>query len=371
MTSLTQAVADEMLRQSVQVAEQTPTVRGGDWQTAVVTAVASDGTVTAGGVTARRLDTYQPAVGDLIELAQASSGAWLARGRLVGESGDGWLTPTFTSPWINYAGGGGFQTARYRKYPDGDVAIDGLVATGGTSVSGSLHRLHAPCRVPAAGHPDVHRTHGRQRSPADGDRLDRGRPLLQPAVGGDWVHHSQRPLLDPVGGLVATTDDYSQGVSVTTLTDAPDAETLAKNIANGIVSRSVLRFASASARTTALTGPTAPVEGMTSWLQDVNRLYIYDGTVWRQLSLAQSGTVNISFTNLDNYSGTTVTFASAFAVAPRVFVNINSGAAPVARWTARAIDITTTNFKPFVFASVGGNQVTWAGIEVQWYAIAP
>ncbi|KQX27571.1 hypothetical protein ASD97_25070 [Streptomyces sp. Root63] len=138
MTSSTaQAVADEMLRQSVQAGEQAPTVRGGDWHTAVVTAVASDGTVIAGGVTARRLDTYQPLVGDLIELAQASSGAWLARGRLVGASGDGWLTPTFASPWINYAGGGGFQTARYRRYPDGDVAIEGLVATGGTSVTGS------------------------------------------------------------------------------------------------------------------------------------------------------------------------------------------------------------------------------------------
>ncbi|WP_079134384.1 H-type lectin domain-containing protein [Streptomyces sp. EN16] len=170
---------------------------------------------------------------------------------------------------------------------------------------------------------------------------------------------------------MATTDDYSQGVSVTTLTDAPDAETLAKNIANGIVSRSVLRFASASARTTALTGPAAPVEGMTSWLQDVNRLYIYDGTVWRQLSIAQSGTVNLSFTNLDQYSGTTVTFPSAFAVAPRVFLNIHSGAASTARWSTRAIDITTTNFKPFVYAAVGGNNATWAGIEIQWHAIAP
>ncbi|MEV5862395.1 H-type lectin domain-containing protein [Streptomyces sp. NPDC052071] len=169
---------------------------------------------------------------------------------------------------------------------------------------------------------------------------------------------------------MATTDDYGQGVSVATLTDPPDAETLAKNIANGIVSRSTLRFASAAARTAALTGVAAPVEGMTSWLQDVNRLYVYNGTAWAQVSIAQSGTVNLSFTSLDQYSGTTVTFPVAFAVAPRVFLNIHSGVASTARWSARAIDITTTNFKPFVYAAVGGNYATWAGIEIQWYAVA-
>ncbi|MEU6534245.1 hypothetical protein ABZ869_34240, partial [Streptomyces sp. NPDC046928] len=46
---------------------------------------------------------------------------------------------------------------------------------------------------------------------------------------------------------MATTDSYGQGVSISSLTDKPDAETLAKNIANGIASRSVLRFASAAA----------------------------------------------------------------------------------------------------------------------------
>lgn len=84
---------------------------------------------------------------------------------------------------------------------------------------------------------------------------------------------------------MATTDDYGQAVSIATLTDAPDAETLARNIANAIVSRSVLRFASAAARTAALAGDAAPVEGMVSWLQDTNLLYVYDGTAWRPLSI--------------------------------------------------------------------------------------
>jgi len=86
---------------------------------------------------------------------------------------------------------------------------------------------------------------------------------------------------------VATTDDYGQGVSISALTDAPNAETLAKNIANGIAPRSNMRFASASARTAALTGATAPVEGMVSYLQDVDRLYVYTGSAWVEISTRQ------------------------------------------------------------------------------------
>ena len=86
---------------------------------------------------------------------------------------------------------------------------------------------------------------------------------------------------------MAGTDSYGQGVVVAALTDAPNAETLARNIADAIAQRSVMRFASASARAATLTGATAPVEGMVSWLQDVNLLYVYDGTSW----IAQPTTV--------------------------------------------------------------------------------
>ncbi|MER5461682.1 hypothetical protein ABT010_13530 [Streptomyces sp. NPDC002668] len=79
---------------------------------------------------------------------------------------------------------------------------------------------------------------------------------------------------------MAITDDFGQGVSIAALTDAPDAGALARNIANKIVERSVLRFASASARNAALVGVAAPVEGMVCWLQDVNILYVYNGTTW-------------------------------------------------------------------------------------------
>lgn len=75
-----------------------------------------------------------------------------------------------------------------------------------------------------------------------------------------------------------TTDDYGQGVNITSLTDAPDASKLAKDIANALAQRGVMRFSSASARGATIT---APVEGMPSWLQDANRFDIYDGTAWR------------------------------------------------------------------------------------------
>lgn len=74
-----------------------------------------------------------------------------------------------------------------------------------------------------------------------------------------------------------TTDDYGQGVSIASLTDAPNAESLARNIANAIVQRSVMRFASASARAAAITAPTA---GMVAYLQDTKQLTFYDGTQW-------------------------------------------------------------------------------------------
>jgi hypothetical protein len=77
-----------------------------------------------------------------------------------------------------------------------------------------------------------------------------------------------------------STDDYGQGVSIASLADAPNAEVLAKNIANGVAQRSVMRFASASARGSTLVGTSAPVDGMATWLQDVDRLEVYDGSGW-------------------------------------------------------------------------------------------
>lgn len=79
---------------------------------------------------------------------------------------------------------------------------------------------------------------------------------------------------------MATQDDYGQNVNIASLTDAPDASKLAKELANGLAQRGVMRFASASARGATLTGATAPVDGMATWLQDVDRLDVYNGSAW-------------------------------------------------------------------------------------------
>lgn len=74
-----------------------------------------------------------------------------------------------------------------------------------------------------------------------------------------------------------TTDSYGQGVSLISLTDAPDMSKAVADLANGVIPRSVMRFASASTRGATLT---APVEGMATWLEDANRLEVYNGSSW-------------------------------------------------------------------------------------------
>lgn len=94
-----------------------------------------------------------------------------------------------------------------------------------------------------------------------------------------------------------TTDAYGQGIQIAALTDAPNANTLAYNIVNPLVPRSVMRFASASARNATIA---SPVEGMMAWLQSENLLTVYDGSAWVVVS---AGT----------QAWTTVGLASGFA----------------------------------------------------------
>ena len=105
----------------------------------------------------------------------------------------------------------------------------------------------------------------------------------------------------------------------------------------------------------------------TNWLSLTGNLYVSS-----QVDIAthtahwgDTGTVSMSFTTQTS-STSNVTFASAFASAPRVFCNINNGGAPTASWNSRAINVTTTGFTVFVF----GPSATWSSVEVQWIAFA-
>jgi len=75
-------------------------------------------------------------------------------------------------------------------------------------------------------------------------------------------------------------DAYGQNVGLWAMTDAPSIPDAIKLLANGVIPRGVMRFASATARGAALAGDTAPVEGMVSYLQDTNSLELYDGANW-------------------------------------------------------------------------------------------
>ncbi|MFD9069137.1 hypothetical protein [Streptomyces lasiicapitis] len=103
-------------------------------------------------------------------------------------------------------------------------------------------------------------------------------------------------------------DKYGQGIQIAALTDQPDAGKLAKDIVDTIAQRSLLRFASASARAATLVGDASPVEGMISWLLDINRFDLFDGTSWVTISTGASAWTTISlasgFTQNGNSNGT-------------------------------------------------------------------
>lgn len=87
---------------------------------------------------------------------------------------------------------------------------------------------------------------------------------------------------------MTTTDSYGQGIGLWSMTDAPDIPGAVALFAQGVLPRLRLTFASASARGATLTGATAPVPGMMTWLSDVGRLDIWDGTAWVAVSTGAS-----------------------------------------------------------------------------------
>lgn len=92
-----------------------------------------------------------------------------------------------------------------------------------------------------------------------------------------------------------TPDDYGQNTGLWQTTDAPSIPDAIRALADGVIPRSVMRFASASARGATLTDP---VEGMTTYLLDANRIEVYNGSSWitPEPSLV-SGTTGLSATS--------------------------------------------------------------------------
>ncbi|MEU3903329.1 hypothetical protein AB0F20_05870 [Streptomyces goshikiensis] len=75
---------------------------------------------------------------------------------------------------------------------------------------------------------------------------------------------------------MTSADASGQGILLPRLTDPPNIDAL-YTVLNSIISKSVLSFASASARNATLT---SPVEGQMAWLQDTNTMTEYTGSAW-------------------------------------------------------------------------------------------
>jgi hypothetical protein len=146
-------LADAIRAGAVQAGADSPQVRGSDWQTALVTAVGSDGTVTASGVIARRVASYQsPAVGDLICLTNSSSGNWLAVGRIAPATTAGtWQTLSLASGWS--AWGAPYWTPAYRVNGDGTASLSGLArAPASTTTAATVGTLPAEATPSTTAH---------------------------------------------------------------------------------------------------------------------------------------------------------------------------------------------------------------------------
>jgi hypothetical protein len=142
-------LADALYEQVVTVGAETPRVRGGNWQTAVVTAIGSDGTLTAAGISGiRRLAHFvDPAIGDTVVVEQNSFGNWVATGRLATSVGE-W---TALTPAANFSATPGYQAPRYRLVGR-TVHLQGHFTKNATLVSGDVFVTLPAAIRPAADH---------------------------------------------------------------------------------------------------------------------------------------------------------------------------------------------------------------------------
>ncbi|MFE5332575.1 hypothetical protein ACFRCG_39975 [Embleya sp. NPDC056575] len=76
------------------------------------------------------------------------------------------------------------------------------------------------------------------------------------------------------------TDIYGQGIAAALLSDKPDAQALAKALADGAAKYGVKVFANASNRGAVLTGGSAPTVGMVTYLTAEDRIDYWSGSAW-------------------------------------------------------------------------------------------
>ncbi|WP_228973406.1 H-type lectin domain-containing protein [Streptomyces sp. DH12] len=138
-----------------------------------------------------------------------------------------------------------------------------------------------------------------------------------------------------------------------------------KDMLDEAVKHVVLHFATANARAAALSGSSAPVPGMLTWLNDSRRYEYWNGTAWvRLVPHKQRGSTLVSFSSRTSFTRD-ITFPTPFATDPFVSVWIHSGAGETAQWHARPINATKTGFTLFLFSTTAS---AWSEVSVRWEA---
>lgn len=142
-------------RQSVKAGAEAPAVRGADWRLATVTAVATDGTITADGIDGiRRMESYlNPAVGDVVRIDQSSSGNWLAMGRLAIAGATNWTpyTPAWTSTGTAPAVVNGSIVGRFQRFGRTIVCGINLIPGSTTTFGTGNYSLSLPVTAASSG----------------------------------------------------------------------------------------------------------------------------------------------------------------------------------------------------------------------------
>ncbi len=163
-------------------------------------------------------------------------------------------------------------------------------------------------------------------------------------------------------------DVYGQSIDLPNLLDVPDVEALSTAIEQSI-GHGVLRFASASARAAAVP---SPVDGMFSTLADNKRLYRYNGTTSQWVVVVPEfrfGLFTVTGSGQDQYTAN-VTFTSAMASSPFVFLDIATGSGATSRWMPRVQSSSPTGFSALFQSSVDGAVANWSGVPIWYFAVA-
>jgi len=101
----------------------------------------------------------------------------------------------------------------------------------------------------------------------------------------------------------------------------------ASDVNNYLMEQSLMVFASAAARNSALT---SPAEGMHAYLSDVNQVTVYDGTSWRPINASSWTSYSPTLVNVTLGTGGTSVFAysvSGTTVSVRGVITFGTGGA--------------------------------------------